>query len=641
MSVLRNMTIKYKLISIIMLTCITALLLAGGAFIGWEQKALRNSMLQNVSTQTEMIAENCKAALAFQDTEDAKETLTALHVEPSIVFGCVYAKDNKLFATYYRDYPEIKVHPSKFQKRGFHFGDGFLTVFRPIVLDGEVIGTVCLQSDLTPMYVMLKRNITVIIVVLSLVSLVAYFVSSRLQGVVSEPIFKLAESATKIGKGELSHRVKIQSKNELGLLAASFNNMASKLKESYTDLEQKVKERTAANTKLKEEIAERKKAEQALRVSTEQWQNTFNAIRDGVFLLDAESKILQYNKAMAKLLRKPCSQIIGRPCYEVVHGTSEPIEECPFVRTKATKRRENIVLQMNGRWFDSIIDPLLDDSGNLIGAAHILADITERKEAEQKLQALNRDLIATAKKLEESNRQLKDFVYIASHDLREPLRKISSFGGLLQNSLGGSLAKDDLENLNFMIDGAKRMSQMIEGLLAYSRINTQEVPFEVVDLNEIVEQLQQLELAEALEETGGTIEIPQLLPKVQSNPIQIRQLLQNIIVNGIKYRRDQVRPQMVIRAKQIDNDKVRIEVQDNGIGIKPEYHNDIFTMFRRLHSRRKYDGTGIGLAVCKKIVEKHKGQIGVESKYGEGSTFWFTLSVANEAIAANEAVRAM
>ena len=161
MFVLRNMTIKHKLILIIMLACIAGLVLAGAAFIGWEWSAFRNNMVQTVSTQAEMIAENCKAALAFQDAEDTKKTLSALHVGPSIVFGGVYTKDNKLFATYYRGYAEIKVHPNELQNSGFSFNDGLLSVFKPIVLDGEVIGTVCIRSDMSPMYAMLKRNTSV------------------------------------------------------------------------------------------------------------------------------------------------------------------------------------------------------------------------------------------------------------------------------------------------------------------------------------------------------------------------------------------------------------------------------------------------------------------------------------------------
>ena len=265
-------------------------------------------------------------------------------------------------------------------------------------------------------------------------------------------------------------------------------------------------------------------------------------------------------------------------------------------------------------------DPFLKEERSLIEAlGKQMGNITNRKWAE--------------KALEVSNRELKDFVYIASHDLREPLRKISSFGELLRDSLEGKLNRDDQENLEFMVDGANRMTEMIEGLLTYSRVNTKGISFQAVNLNEVVEQLEQLELAVLLEETGGTIEVPQPLPVVEADPIQMRQLLQNLIANGIKYRRDGVRPRIVIRAEHIDGDKVRIEVQDNGIGIKEEHYEDIFTMFRRLHPRQRYGGTGIGLAVCRKIIDRHGGRIGVESKYGEGTTLWFTLSAASEAVA--------
>ena len=252
---------------------------------------------------------------------------------------------------------------------------------------------------------------------------------------------------------------------------------------------------------------------------------------------------------------------------------------------------------------------------------------------EEKVQERTAELTSTNGKLEESNRELEDFVYVASHDLHEPLRKISSFGELLKESLGGKLQEDESENLDFMIDGADRMTQMIEGLLTYSRLNTKEAPFEAVDLNEIVQQLQQLELATMLEETNGAVEVPQPLPKVKSDLVQMRRLLQNLIANGITYRRRGTPPQIVITAKRLNNDEVRIEVQDNGIGIKEEFREDVFKMFKRLQSRRKYEGAGIGLAVCKKIVNNHGGRIGVESKEGEGSTFWFVLSAAKEPVA--------
>jgi light-regulated signal transduction histidine kinase (bacteriophytochrome) len=149
-------------------------------------------------------------------------------------------------------------------------------------------------------------------------------------------------------------------------------------------------------------------------------------------------------------------------------------------------------------------------------------------------------------------------------------------------------------------------------------------------LNETVQQLQQLELATLLEETDGTIEIPEPLPEVLADPVQIRQLFQNIIANGIKYHREGTSPRIVITANHIGGDKIKIEVRDNGVGIKQELHEAIFKMFKRVHPRQKYEGAGIGLAVCRKIAERHASQIGVDSKEGEGSAFWFTLPAARE-----------
>jgi len=251
---------------------------------------------------------------------------------------------------------------------------------------------------------------------------------------------------------------------------------------------------------------------------------------------------------------------------------------------------------------------------------------------EQQLKATNQRLhheIAERKRAEEalqiSNGELRDFIHVASHDLREPLRKISSFGRLLKDSLNGKLEDEDQESLEFMIDGAERMTQMIEDLLAYSRVNEKAVVSETVDLNELVKQLEQSELAALLEETGAVIEIPQPLPKVQAGPDLIRQLLQNLIINGIKYRKEAVQPRILMRAEQIAEDAVRIELQDNGKGIEKEHHKHLFKMFIRLHSRQENERPGAGLALCKKIVDKYGGRIGVESKIGVGSTFWFIL----------------
>ncbi len=372
---------------------------------------------------------------------------------------------------------------------------------------------------------------------------------------------------------------------------------------------------------------------QELRAREEEIRQVLETAADGMQVIDRDFNVIRANQTLADLVGLAKEEIIGKRCYDVFRCPLCHSQNCSLNRILAG--RERFESETEGHRSDGGKIPCILTAtafrradGEIIGIVEDIKDITVRKQAEEALRALNQELTSTANELEEANRELRDFVYIASHDLREPLRKISSFGELLKGSLRGKLEEDHRENLEFMIDGAERMTQMIEGLLTYSRLNTGQAQLEPVDLNEIVEQLRRLELAAMLEETDGEIEIPQLLPEVAAEPAQVRQLMQNLIANGIKYRRQGIPARIVITAQQLAGDNVRVEVQDNGIGIKDEYQRGIFKMFKRLHSRREYDGAGIGLAVCKKIVEKHKGSIGVESKQGEGSVFWFTLAPA-------------
>ena len=196
---------------------------------------------------------------------------------------------------------------------------------------------------------------------------------------------------------------------------------------------------------------------------------------------------------------------------------------------------------------------------------------------------------------------------------------------LLQDSLKGKLDEDQQENFEFMIGGALRMQDMIEALLTYSRLTTKAKPPEWVDLNNVIENLKKLELATMLDETRGVIYVPKPLPSVQADPSQMHQLFQNLIGNGLKFHKEEIPPEISIRAYEVEDNMIRIEVKDNGIGIDEKYHGQLFAMFKRLHSREQYEGTGIGLASCKKIVERHGGNIGIKSTLGKGSIFWFTL----------------
>jgi len=259
MPIMRNMAIKHKLVSIIMLTCVVALLLAGAVFVFSEWASVRRSMVRNMTTHAAMTGDNCKAALAFEDANDAEQTLSVLEEESSIVYGCVRDKDGNVFADYNRDAKSDLIEESdcrapicELGTDGYSFENGCLTVFKQIILDDETIGTICLRSDLQPMHSMLRAKIVTIIAVVLLASLAAYVVSSRLQRIISGPILNLAEVAKVVSQQkDYSARAAKESNDEVGLLIESFNEMLgqiqqrdSALVEANESLEARVKERT-------------------------------------------------------------------------------------------------------------------------------------------------------------------------------------------------------------------------------------------------------------------------------------------------------------------------------------------------------------------------------------------------------------
>ncbi len=379
------------------------------------------------------------------------------------------------------------------------------------------------------------------------------------------------------------------------------------------------------------DITERKQAEEALRQSKEKYRTVLDEIGDAYFEVDLKGNFTFVNDQMTQHLQYSKEELLGmnyrtftvkeeiKNVYEVynqVYRTGEP--SLSFGHRVIRK-------DGTGGFSDVSISPLKNAKGEIFGFRGISRNITARKRLEEEREALLQEIRKINQKLEEANKELQDFVYIASHDLREPLRKISSFGTLLQDSLKGKLDEDQQENFEFMIDGARRMQDMIDALLTYCRLTTRAKPPEWVDLNKVIENLKKLELATMLDETRGVIHVPKPLPSVQADPSQMHQLFQNLIGNGLKFHKEGIPPEIIIRAYEVENNMIRIEVEDNGIGIDEKYHGQLFTMFKRLHPREQYEGTGIGLASCKKIVERHGGNIGIKSTPDKGSTFWLTL----------------
>jgi light-regulated signal transduction histidine kinase (bacteriophytochrome) len=246
--------------------------------------------------------------------------------------------------------------------------------------------------------------------------------------------------------------------------------------------------------------------------------------------------------------------------------------------------------------------------------AHLSVELDERRRAEQQLAHY-------AEELAHSNAELEQFAYVASHDLQEPLRMVASFTQLLARRYRGKLDQDADEFIGYAVDGANRMQRLINDLLAYSRVGTRGKPFAPADSNVIFREARD-NLAKAIEESGAVI-FQEPLPVVVGDEVQLLQVFQNLMANGIKFRGAEP-PQIQVAAERQGHEWV-FSIRDNGIGIAPEHQGRIFAIFQRLHHRSEYPGTGIGLALCKKIVERHGDRIWVESQPGKGSTFYFSI----------------
>jgi signal transduction histidine kinase len=496
---LQNVPIRQKLILIIMLATGLALLLAGIVLIAFEYVRSRQDMANDLTSLAEVIAQNSTAALSFNDPDAARETLSSLKAQKGIVAGAIYDGEERLFAQYTRpgERPVFPEHPGpdvpEFQ------GLESLVVFKPIIFNEALIGTVYLRSDLEELTDRLLVQAATVFGVFLLAGLAALLLSSVLQGAISRPILHLADTARAVTEQkDYSLRAVQQSQDELGRLVNAFNDMLGQIQTRDSDLQ-----------RAKEELEER-------------------------------------------------------------------------VRERTRELRQ---------------------------------ELTERLRTEQELEKRNAEL-------HQSNKELDDFAYIASHDLKEPLRGIHNFSTFLLEDYADKLDEDGRSKLETLTRLTRRMETLIDSLLHFSRLGRVDLAIDQVDLNGIVrEAVDSLDIN--LKEAGIEIRVPRRLPTVRADRARVGEIFYNLIANAMKYN-DKERKW--IEVGFLDGSPPVFYIRDNGIGIQEKHFDSVFRIFKRLHGRDKYGGgTGAGLTIVKKIVERHSGKIWMESTYGEGTTFYFTL----------------
>jgi PAS domain S-box-containing protein len=345
---------------------------------------------------------------------------------------------------------------------------------------------------------------------------------------------------------------------------------------------------------------------------------------DGIYGLDMEGKVTFINPAASKMLGLNGRQIVGQPIEQIVYhakkdGVAFAAGGSPILAIledgMARQGSEELFRRADGATIpvDYLGTPIFE-RGELIGSVVSFRDVSERQRAEQAL-------ADKARELARSNTELEQFAYVASHDLQEPLRMVSSYTQLLARRYKGKLGSDADDFIAYAVDGAARMQRLIQDLLTYSRVGTKGREFVPTDCERLLDRVLG-DLKFAIEESGAAV-TRDALPIVRADETQIGQLLQNLIGNALKFH-NQERPHVHVSSKRNGKEWI-FSIRDNGIGIDPQYAERIFIIFQRLHRREEYPGTGIGLAVCKKIVERHGGRIWVEPNQEKGTTFYFTL----------------
>ncbi len=394
---------------------------------------------------------------------------------------------------------------------------------------------------------------------------------------------------------------------------------------SYKQLEWNSFLNAAENTiiSIARDITEKKEAEEENRKLAMIASLTINA----VILTDSEGYIQWVNKGFERITQYSFEEVIGKKPGDFLQGEETDSQVVQLMRN-SIKNKEGFKVEIvnyskagDKYWLDIEAVPMLNKQNKLTGFMAIERDITDRKLAGEELLILNEDLNKRATALVVSNNELERFAYVASHDLQEPLRMINGFMQLLSKNFENVLDEKAKQYVRYALDGTERMKHLIKDLLEYSQVGTSEDLFAETNMNSIL-----LEVSKIFEtqedENQPEIHYP-LLPVIYANTSQMMQLMQNLVGNAIKYK-SSLKPIITISFTE-EADNYLFSVADNGIGIEPQHFDKIFNLFHRLHIREEYAGTGIGLAICKKIVEKHGGKIWVGSEPGKGSTFFFTI----------------
>lgn len=384
------------------------------------------------------------------------------------------------------------------------------------------------------------------------------------------------------------------------------------------------------------DISEAKAAQSAAARAARDWQHTFDTIEDVVWMLDADCRLTRANQATEKIFGRPANEFLGLHCYEITHGTNQPIEGCPFQRARKSMRREKMQLRSGAKTFEVVVDPMADEEGRFNGAVRVLSDITERKNTEKEKER-------RVERLEEKSREIDNFLYITTHDLRTPLVNVLGFSQnlakdtaeLLEAVKPAVLPEDKRKAVNeiggeripsavkFISQSAQRMEEVITAMLKISRAGSVEIRPAALDMNEALKVVLDT-MRYQLDEAGAVLKAEEL-PPCTADAVSVNHILTNLLTNAVKYRDKSRKLEITVSGGKSGDGRVVYRVADNGLGMKAADLQKIWQLFFRGEVPGVKKGEGIGLPLVRRMVDRNSGRIWAESKEGEGSVFFFEL----------------
>jgi len=607
----RDFSIRQKLQSIVMITSAVALLVASVVFTLYDRSTFIRAKTQDLSASAKMVGSNSTAALSFGDAKAAKEILAALQAKQNVIKACIYDKDGGVFASYRSDTTQSECAPSPSQAQAGALSRNDMALLQSIMLNGEPIGTIFIESDLTDLRERLMRFLEIDFLVLLVSLAVAFLLSTRLQHVISGPIQELARTASSVSTQEnYSIRATKRGNDEIGVLFDQFNGMLERLQQRDVALQR-------AHDDLEKRVAERTSYLNAL------IQNS----PLGILVVDSAQKVQLCNSAFEKLFEHAREWVIGKPIASVfadaeplLEGHRLALDETPIHRLARLQRKDESFLDVEVHSVGLMVN------GELRGSLGIYQDISVRKRAEEEMKRAK-------EAAEETSRAKSEFLANMSHEIRTPLNGVM---GMTDLALDTELTKEQREYLDTVKMSADSLLRVINDILDFSKIEAGKVDLDMADFD-LRDNLEGLLKTLALRADEKGLELlceiaPEVPNVVNGDSSRLNQVILNLVGNAIKFtHQGEVALKVGLEKEEGQECILHFTVTDTGIGVPLEKQKLIFDPFSQADTSttRKYGGTGLGLTISARLVGMMGGEIWMESEVGKGTQFHFTTRVVS------------